>query len=116
MMGVAAAASDEEVRTAAAYFSNLKLKPWIKVIETDAVPKTQFMGWMLLKQAPALSPSGNATANRKAGVKAWRESLLFQMLLFLNDAVHHIANAAHPGNMSLRNSKSMTAADFGTVD
>lgn len=58
MMGVASAANDEEVREAAVYFSSLKPKPWIKVIETDAVPKTQVMGWMLVEAGGGTEPIG----------------------------------------------------------
>lgn len=47
MIAVAKAASPEEVEAAAAYFSSLKLKPNIRVIETNMVPKTQVFGWHL---------------------------------------------------------------------
>src|SRR5581483_10601993 len=32
--------SDEEVREAAEYFASVKPRPWIRVVETDTVPKT----------------------------------------------------------------------------
>jgi cytochrome c553 len=41
MTAIAKAASDAEVEAAAAYFSSLKPKPIIKVVETDMVPVTQ---------------------------------------------------------------------------
>jgi cytochrome c553 len=41
MIAIAKAATDAEVRAAADYFSALKPKPVIKVIETDTVPVTQ---------------------------------------------------------------------------
>src|SRR6202041_3973887 len=41
MIAIAKAATDAEVRAAAAYFSALKPKPTIKVVETDTVPVTQ---------------------------------------------------------------------------
>jgi cytochrome c553 len=41
MTAIAKAASDDEIQAAAAYFSSLKPKPVIKVVETDAVPATQ---------------------------------------------------------------------------
>ncbi len=41
MIAIAKAATDAEVRAAAAYFSALKPKPIIKVVETDTVPVTQ---------------------------------------------------------------------------
>jgi cytochrome c553 len=48
MRMVAENASDEEVKSAAQYFSTLKLKPWIKVVETDTGPKTKVKGSMLV--------------------------------------------------------------------
>ena len=48
MIMVAEEATEEEVKSAAAYFSSLKLKPWIKVIETQTVPKTKVSGSMLI--------------------------------------------------------------------
>jgi cytochrome c553 len=41
MTAIAKATSDADVQAAAAYFSSLKPKPVIKVIETDTVPATQ---------------------------------------------------------------------------
>jgi len=41
-------ASDEEIQAAAAYFSGLKPKRWIRVVETKTVPKTHVAGWMLV--------------------------------------------------------------------
>jgi cytochrome c553 len=41
MTAIAKAASDAEVEAAAAYFSSLKPKPLIKVVETDTVPATE---------------------------------------------------------------------------
>jgi cytochrome c553 len=38
----------EEIKAAAQYFSGLKRKPWIRVVETDSVPKTHAAGWMLV--------------------------------------------------------------------
>jgi len=48
MMTVADNASEDEVRIAAEYFSSLKLKPWIKVVESETVPKTKVKGSMLV--------------------------------------------------------------------
>jgi cytochrome c553 len=53
MVAVAKAATDEEVRLAAEYFSALKPKPWIRVVETNTVPKTRVGGWMLIAAEPA---------------------------------------------------------------
>jgi cytochrome c553 len=41
MTAIAKTAGDDEARAAAAYFSSLKPKPTIKVVETDTVPATQ---------------------------------------------------------------------------
>jgi cytochrome c553 len=49
MILIAAAASDEDVKAAAEYFSHLKLKPWIRVVETSTVPKTHVSGSMLVQ-------------------------------------------------------------------
>lgn len=43
MTTMAKVITDDEVRAAAAYFSSLKPRPWIRVVETDTVPKT-FVG------------------------------------------------------------------------
>lgn len=40
MIAIAKAISDDEVRQAAAYFASLTPRPWIKVVETDTVPRT----------------------------------------------------------------------------
>ena len=45
MIGLAMAMTDEEVRQAAEYFSAIKWNtPWVKVVETDMVPKTRIAG------------------------------------------------------------------------
>lgn len=44
MTQVAAHASDEEVAAAAAYFAGLRYQPWIRVVETDTVPRTVVSG------------------------------------------------------------------------
>src|SRR6202042_15136 len=48
---IAKAASEAEAQAAAAYFSSLKPKPNIKVVETDTVPATQIarVFYMLVK-------------------------------------------------------------------
>jgi cytochrome c553 len=52
-------ADDQEIPTAAAYFSALKPKPWIRVVETRTVPKTHVAGWMLVVSKPvAMEPIG----------------------------------------------------------
>jgi cytochrome c553 len=41
MVKAATNASDEEVQLAAAYFSKLTYRPWIRVVEVETVPKTE---------------------------------------------------------------------------
>lgn len=45
-------ANAQEIQSAAAYFSRLKPKPWIRVVETRTVPKTHVAGWMLVVSEP----------------------------------------------------------------
>ena len=51
MVAVAKAATDDEIKTAAAYFASLDPKPWIRVVETGTVPKTHVSGYMLVPDA-----------------------------------------------------------------
>lgn len=46
MLAVAKAATDEDIRVAADYFAAIVPKPWIRVVETDTVPKTRVAGSM----------------------------------------------------------------------
>ncbi len=48
MIAFAKAMSDDEIKAAAQYFSSMKWTPWIKVVETDSVPKTRIAGGMFL--------------------------------------------------------------------
>ena len=48
MIAVSKAVSDEDLRIAAEYFSALRPKPWIRVVEANTVPKTHAAGWMLV--------------------------------------------------------------------
>ena len=54
MISVAAHADEKEVRAAAAYFSALRPKPWIRVVEAPTVPKTHVAGWMLVEDQPVV--------------------------------------------------------------
>jgi cytochrome c553 len=47
MIQIAKNVTDAEIQEAAAYFSALKPKPIVKVIETETVPKTFVAGWLL---------------------------------------------------------------------
>lgn len=53
MPKISAAATEQELRIAAKYFSELPRKPWIRVVETSTVPKTHVSGWMLVPDTPA---------------------------------------------------------------
>jgi cytochrome c553 len=48
MIATAKAINDQEIEAAAAYFSALKPKSAIKIVETENVPKTQVAGWHLV--------------------------------------------------------------------
>lgn len=60
MTTAAKAVNDDDLRIAAEYFSKLKPQQWIRVVETDTVPKTQVGGWMLIAAAGGgTEPIGN---------------------------------------------------------
>ncbi|MCY4026079.1 MAG: cytochrome C-binding protein [Acidobacteria bacterium] len=46
MERIGLATTDEEARIAAEYFASIDFKPWVRVVETDAVPVTRFAGWI----------------------------------------------------------------------
>jgi cytochrome c553 len=48
MIELAKSLSDEELQAAAGYFSSIKWTPWIRVVETDLVPKTRIAGNLFL--------------------------------------------------------------------
>jgi len=49
MIAIAKGMTDEETQAAARYFGSMKWTPWIKVVETNTVPKTRIAGGMFLK-------------------------------------------------------------------
>jgi len=51
MVDIGSKANDAEVHAAADYFSSLRPKEWIRVVETKTVPKTRVAGWMLVPTA-----------------------------------------------------------------
>ncbi len=60
MIDFARAMTDDETSAAAHYFSSMAWTPWIKVIETETVPKTHIGGGMFLKSdAGGTEPIGN---------------------------------------------------------
>ena len=48
MLALGKAATPEESKSAAEYFSKLKYKQWIRVVEAKMVPKTHVEGWILV--------------------------------------------------------------------
>jgi cytochrome c553 len=48
MIGYAKTLTDSEMQAAAAYFSSMKWTPWVKVVESDSVPKTRISGGMFI--------------------------------------------------------------------
>jgi cytochrome c553 len=60
MIQAAKAATPEEIAAASKYFSSLKPRRWIRVVETDTVPVTHPAGWMLVaKSGGATEPIGD---------------------------------------------------------
>jgi cytochrome c553 len=51
MITMAKAMTDEEIKAAAEYFGSMKWQPWIKVVETDTVPKTRSAGGLFVPLA-----------------------------------------------------------------
>jgi cytochrome c553 len=49
MIAIAKGMTEEEIQAAAKYFGAMKWTPWIKVVETNTVPKTRIAGGMFLK-------------------------------------------------------------------
>ena len=59
MVAVSKLVSEEDIKIAAEYFASLKPAPWIRVIETETVPKTKVGGWMLIEDGSgATEPIG----------------------------------------------------------
>jgi cytochrome c553 len=59
MIAFAKAMTDDEVKAAAEYFGAIKWTPWIKVVETETVPKTRIAGGMFLAlEGAAKEPIG----------------------------------------------------------
>lgn len=48
MITIAKGMTEDEIKAAAEYFSSMKWTPWIKVVETNTVPKTRIAGGMFL--------------------------------------------------------------------
>jgi cytochrome c553 len=50
-------ATEKEIKAAAEYFSALQPRPWIRVVETEIVPKTHVAGWMLVADLAKVEPA-----------------------------------------------------------
>ncbi len=48
MIAIAKDMTDADIKAAAEYFGSMKWTPWIKVVETDMVPKTRIAGGLFL--------------------------------------------------------------------
>jgi cytochrome c553 len=48
MITIAKGMSEDEIKAAAEYFGSMQWTPWIKVVETNSVPKTRLNGGMFL--------------------------------------------------------------------
>lgn len=51
MIAIAKAMTEEEIKAAAEYFGAMKWTPWIRVVESDTVPKTRIAGGMFIALA-----------------------------------------------------------------
>lgn len=58
MIQDAKAATDEDIRTAAEYFSSFPYKKWVRVVETQEVPKTRIAGSMHVPTNDGAEPLG----------------------------------------------------------
>jgi cytochrome c553 len=59
MVANAKSATEDDVKISAEYFASLKYKPWIRVVETETVPKTHVAGFMLVPlEGAGMEPIG----------------------------------------------------------
>lgn len=62
--------TDGDLKLAAAYFSSVHYKPWIRVIETATVPKTHIAHWMLVADADGTrEPIGDRIIETSTGIE-----------------------------------------------
>jgi cytochrome c553 len=55
----AKSATEDDIKITAEYFASVKYKPWIKIVETETVPKTQVAGFMLVPlEGEGMEPIG----------------------------------------------------------
>jgi cytochrome c553 len=73
MTAFATAMTDDEISAAADYFSAMPWTPWIEVVETDTVPKTDIQGGMHLKiegRGAGEEPLGNRIVESPVSAEA----------------------------------------------
>jgi cytochrome c553 len=71
MIGFAKSMTDDEIKAAAEYFSSIKWTPWIKVVETNSVPKTRIAGGMFLRtEGETMEPIGGRIIETPENVEA----------------------------------------------
>jgi cytochrome c553 len=70
MLKLAQASNDAEVKTAAEYFSKLKYKPWIKVVESKTAPKTRVATGMLVALEGTSEPLGQRIVETAQNLEA----------------------------------------------
>lgn len=71
MISYAKAMSDDEIKAAAGYFGAMKWTPWIKVVETDSVPKTRLsVGMFLPLEGEGKEPLGQRIIEVPESVEA----------------------------------------------
>ena len=49
MAAIAKALTDDEMKAAAAYYGSIPFKPWVRIIETDTVPRTRIDGGIFFR-------------------------------------------------------------------
>jgi cytochrome c553 len=71
MIGFAKSMSDDEMKGAAQYFSSMKWTPWIRVVETDTVPKTRIANGIFLRlEGEETEPIGQRIIETPENVEA----------------------------------------------
>lgn len=68
MIIIARKTTPQQWEEGADYFSSLKLTPWIKVVETNTVPKTRVSGGMLVPDGTSTEPIGDRVIEVPADV------------------------------------------------
>lgn len=71
MIAYAKAMTDDEIKAAADYFGSMKWTPWIKVVETDTVPKTRLsVGMFIPLEGSGKEPLGQRIIEVPANTEA----------------------------------------------